>query len=383
MVEQAYKVFGRPPYTHYEFLIAVSENYGGTGGLEHRQSTEIGTGAGYFTKWNTNAFQRPVVPHEFAHVWNGKFRRPADLYTRNYNEPMQNTLLWVYEGQTSYWGEVLAARSGLLSQAEALDALARTAADIDLRAGRDWRNLQDTTNDPIMGYRGSRTWPSWQRGADYYPEGVLLWLDTDIKLRELSDGKKSLDDFARVFFAVPTGQFETRPYTFDELVKTLNGVVAFDWATFLRTRLDSARKDDPLDALGRSGWKLVFTDKPNAYSEAASRNRNNADFRHSLGLSIGRGDQISEVEWGSPAFNAKIAPGSTLIAVNGRAYKQELLTQAIVAARNEGGRIELLLKMDDRYHTVAIDYRGGLRYPHLERVEGKPDRLAAVFAALK
>ena len=383
MVQQTYKVFGAGPYQHYDFLIAASENFGGTGGLEHRQSTEIGVGAGYFTKYKESAPMRGVVPHEFVHSWDGKFRRPADLTTRNFNEPMQNSLLWVYEGQTTYWTDIIAARSGLHSPVEAREALARTAAYMQTRAGRTWRNLQDTTNDPIMAGRGQpRSWPSWQRGSDYYPEALLIWLDADFKIRELTQEKRSLDEFARAFFAVPKDNFATITYTFEDLVKTLNTVAPFDWAGFLRTRLDSLRDNNPLDTFGRSGWKLVFTDKVNEFGEAANKNRGNIDFVYSLGLLINKKDVISEVEWGSPAFDAKISPGSTLLAVNGRAYKQELLNNALIASKRDKKPIELLIKSDDTYRTVSINYFDGIRHPHLERVEGTKDRLGAVFAPL-
>ena len=391
MVQQAYKLFGRGPFDRYEFLIAVSDIFGGTGGLEHRQSTEIGVGAGYFTKWKESAFMRGVIPHEFIHAWDGKFRRPADLTTRNFNEPMQNSLLWVYEGQTTYWTDVLAARSGLYSAEESREALARTIATMDRRAGRAWRNLQDTTNDPIMSQRaGQKSWPSWQRGSDYYPEALMIWMDVDIKIRELSAGKKSLDDFARVFFAVPAGKFDTITYTFDDVVDSLKAVERYDWRGFLRVRLDSSHVNNPLDTLGRSGWKLIYTEKPNTFAANALRARGGADFSDSIGISIGRQDAISDVQWGSPAFAAKIVSGATLVAVNGRAYKAEHLVNAIAAAKDDapvGSKsnkppIELLIKSDDHYRTVILDYRGGLRYPHLQRVASVPDRLTAIYAAL-
>ncbi len=385
LIKQSYKVFGRPPYSHYDFLMAFSDIFGGTGGLEHRQSTEIGTGPNYFAKYATAAHQRPVVPHEFAHAWNGKFKRPADLTTLNFNERMVGTLLWVYEGGTTYWGDILSARSGLLNPHEAREMIARTVAEIDRSAGRAWRPLQDTTNEPVIGWRGggnAKPWSSWQRGAEYYPEGALLWLETDFTLRELTQGKRSLDDFARAFYAVPADNFATQTYTFDDVVKTLNNVAPYDWAKFLRARLDSVRTDDPLDALAKSGWKLVYTEKPNTYSEGTSRQRNNADYGYSIGITVGKGDAISEVAWGSPAFDARILPGSTLVAVNGRAYKAELLARAVEASKTEG-KIEFLLKTDDRYHVAIINYKGGPRHPHLERVEGTPDRLSEVLAALK
>jgi predicted metalloprotease with PDZ domain len=383
MVQQTYKVFGAGPYDRYEFLIAASENFGGTGGLEHRQSTEIGVGAGYFTKWKDSAFMRGVVPHEFVHAWDGKFRRPADLTTRNYNEPMQDSLLWVYEGQTTYWTDVIAARSGLHDAEEAREALARTVSTMLRRAGRQWRNLQDTTNDAIMSTRGGpKSWPSWQRGGDYYPEALMMWMDADIKIRELTNNAKSLDDFARAFFAVPPGKFDTVTYTFDDVVNTLKAVAPLDWKSFLRARLDATAADNPLDTLGRSGWKLVYTDKPNTFSANANKARGNTDFSDSIGITVAKQDVISEVQWGSPAFAAKIASGSTLVAVNGRAYKSEHLSDAIVAAKDGKSKIELLVKTDDRYRTVSIDYRDGLRYPHLERVEGTVDRLGMIFAPL-
>ena len=391
MVKQMYKVFGAgpgvAPYKHYDFLIAASENFGGTGGLEHRQSTEIGVGANYFTKYKTSAYMRGVVPHEFIHAWDGKFRRPADLMIRNFNEPMQNSLLWVYEGQTTYWTEIIAARSGLYSPTEAREALARTAASMLNRAGRTWRNLQDTTNDPIMSTRGAaKSWPSWQRGGDYYPEALLLWLDADFKIRELTQEKRSLDDFARLFFAVPEnktqGSQATITYIFDDVAKTLNTVVPFDWAGFLRVRLDSLRDNNPLDTFSRSGWTLVFTDKVNEFSDAANKARFNSDFTYSLGITVDKKEMISDVEWGSPAFAAKIATGATLLAVNGRAYKPERLNNALIAAQKDKKPIELLIKSDDSYRTVSIPYFDGVRHPHLERVDGSKDRLGAVLQAL-
>jgi predicted metalloprotease with PDZ domain len=384
MVKQTYKVFGPGPYRRYEFLIAASDIFGGTGGLEHRQSTEIGVGAGYFTKYKESAPMRGVVPHEFVHAWDGKFRRPQDLNTRNFNEPMQDSLLWVYEGQTTYWTNVIAARSGLHSPEEAREALAQTAASMDRRAGRAWRNLQDTTNEPLMAARGrAKPWQSWQRGGDYYPEALLLWLDADIKIRELTQEKRSLDDFARAFFAVPTDSFATRTYTFEDLTAALNAVAPLDWRTFLRARLDSTRDDNPLDTLGRSGWKLSYSNKPNTFSEAANKRRGDADFIYSLGLVVDKKDVISDVEWGSPAFDARITTGATLLAVNGRAYKAELLNRAITAANVSRKPIELLIKSDETYRTVSLNYVGGIRHPHLERSEGTKDRLGAVFAPLQ
>jgi predicted metalloprotease with PDZ domain len=237
MVRQAYKLYGSHHYTHYDFLLALTDHMGGIG-LEHHQSSENGTVPGYFTDWDRSADARDLLPHEYTHSWNGKFRRPADLWTANFNVPMRDSLLWVYEGQTQYWGFVLAARSGLLSKQQVLDALASTAATYDHRPGREWRSLQDTTNDPIMALRRPLPWRSWERSEDYYSEGQLVWLDVDTLIRERSGDRRSLDDFARVFFGVDDGSYVPVTYTFEDVVKTLNSVQPYDWARFLRARLD-------------------------------------------------------------------------------------------------------------------------------------------------
>ncbi|MEA2754725.1 MAG: hypothetical protein QOJ54_1014, partial [Aliidongia sp.] len=237
LVQQAYKLFGAHHYDHYDFLLSLSDKMGGNG-LEHHQSSEDGTTPKYFTDWGKTAAGRDLLSHEFAHSWDGKFRRPADLWTPNFNVPMRDSLLWVYEGQTQYWGVVLAARSGLWTKQQGLDAIAATAATYDHRVGRSWRALEDTTNDPIIAQRRPLSWLSWQRSEDYYSESQLVWFDVDTQIRELSGGKQSLDDFAKAFYGIENGSFVPATYNFDEVVKTLNSVQPYDWAGFLKQRLD-------------------------------------------------------------------------------------------------------------------------------------------------
>src|SRR6266446_6795563 len=244
LVQQAYKLYGSHHYDHYDFLLALTDRMGGIG-LEHHQSSENATVPGYFTEWDKNADARDLLPHEYTHSWNGKFRRPADLWTPNYNVPMRDSLLWVYEGQTQYWGSVLTARSGMRTAAQTRDLIAGIAANFDISPGRKWRPLEDTTNQPTVSQRTPVTWVSWQRPEDYYTEGLLIWLDADTKIRELSDGKKSLDDFAKLFYGIDNGSFVTRTYTFDDLVAALNQVQAFDWATFLHKRVDELAPETP------------------------------------------------------------------------------------------------------------------------------------------
>ncbi|HEY5337575.1 MAG TPA: hypothetical protein VIJ85_05180, partial [Rhizomicrobium sp.] len=266
LVDQAYKVFGSHHYDHYDFLLSLSDHMGGNG-LEHHRSSEDGTTVKYFTHWDKTVSSRDLLSHEFTHSWNGKFRRPADLWTPNFDVPMRDSLLWVYEGQTQFWGFVLAARSGLWSKQDGLDAIAADAATYATRPGRQWRNVQDTTNDPIIASRRPIPWRTWQRSEDYYGEGLLIWLDADTLIRQKTGGKKSLDDFARTFFGINNGSFVTVPYTFDDVVKALNSVMPYDWAGFLRAHLDGIGTN-PLNGLTQGGYKLVYTDKPTDYWKA-------------------------------------------------------------------------------------------------------------------
>jgi predicted metalloprotease with PDZ domain len=383
LVQQTYKLFGSHHYDHYDFLMALSDEFS-FAGLEHHQSGENGVRSSYFSEWDKQqSWRSNLVSHEYVHSWDGKFRRPADQLTANFNLPMQDSLLWVYEGATSYWGHVLGARSGLVEVSQMRDGLAATAALYDHRIGRRWRALQDTTNEPIITRRRPLGWISWQRAEDYYSEGELIWLDADTKIRELSGDKHSLDDFARGFFGVRDGRHEPLGYTFRQVVDALNAVQAFDWASFLRARLDGHGPGAPLDGVARSGWKLIYTEQPSNFFKDEEAYRKVTDFSYSLGFGIDNDGRLVNLVWDSPAFKAGLTGGYTLLAVDGRAFKAELLKAAITAAKSSNEPIELLLKKDDRYLTRRIDYHEGMKYPHLLRIEGTPDRLAAIFQPVK
>ena len=383
LVQQMYKLYGAHHYDHYDFLFSLSDKMSGNG-LEHHRSSEDGLGTDYFTEWDKNAVVRDLLPHEFNHSWDGKYRRPADLWTPNFNVPMQDSLLWVYEGQTQFWGYVMAARSGLWNEEQARDMLAMVAATYDRgRPGlASWRSLQDTTNDPIIAQRAPLPYRNYQASEDYYSGGQMIWLDVDAKLRELSHDKHSIDDFAKAFFGVNPGAWDVDTYTFDDVVKTLNDVAPYDWAKYLRERLDG--NGSLVGGLASHGWKLVYTDKPSAAVKAVEERRHSADLSYSIGLSIGKGGDISDVLWDGPAFNAGISPGMTVIAVNGHDYNPDALKDAVTAsAKDKSQPVELLVKNFDEYSTVRIDYHGGLMYPHLERDAGKPDHLTALMQAKK
>ncbi|WP_296596960.1 M61 family metallopeptidase [Phenylobacterium sp.] len=384
LVRQADKLYGARHYNHYDFLLALTERMGGIG-LEHHRSSENGTTPEYFTEWSKNAPSRNLLPHEYNHSWDGKYRRPADLWTPNFNIPMRDSLLWVYEGQDQYWGFVLGARSGMVTKQQTLDALAMTAATYsEGRPGRQWRSVEDTTNDPIIAGRRPIPWTSWQRSEDYYSEGQLIWLDADTLIREKTGGKKSLDDFGRAFFGVNDGDWkQPLTYTFEDVVKTLNSVLPYDWATFLDTRARKVAPAYPLDGLARGGYKLVYTDKPTDYWNDNEASRKTIDLTYSLGLTLNREATITGVLWDGPAFKAGLTSGDKILAVNGIAYDTGRLKEAITAAKGGKDPITLIVKDGDHFKVVELKYNGGLRYPRLERIEGKPDLLSKIYEPLK
>jgi predicted metalloprotease with PDZ domain len=378
LVTQGEKLFQSHHFAHYHFLLSVSERYAGIG-LEHHQSTEVGVRPGFLTDTKRHA-ESEVMAHEYVHSWNGKFRRGADLTTAHFNTPMQDSLLWVYEGQTQYWGNVLAARIGQRTPEEARDNLAAVAASYAHAEGRAWRPLADTTNQPIISARRPQAWRSWQRGEDYYSEGELVWLDADTLIREKSGGKRSLDDFAARFFGVEDGRVKVLPYTFDDVVAALNAVEPHDWAGFLRDRVEKAGGEAPLDGLARGGWKLVYNEKKPA---ERGRGGGGASLSYSLGMSTDASNKITSVLWNSVAFKAGLAPGMTLLGVNGEVATPDRLTEAVTAAKGTSTPIVLLVNSFDRISTVNLDYHGGLRYPHLERIPNAPDRLSQIHAPRK
>jgi predicted metalloprotease with PDZ domain len=386
LVTQAIALFGSHHYDHYDFLFSLSDQLGGNG-LEHHQSSENGLGADYFTAWDENAPGRDLLAHEYTHSWNGKFRRGLDLWTPNFNVPMGDSLLWVYEGQTQYWGYVLTARSGIWSAQQFRDALAMVAANYDRnREGLQWRTLADTTNDPTAAHRTGLPYRSWQMSEEYYSAGQMMWLGVDAKLRALTHDSRSLDDFAQAFFGVENGSFVTKTYTFDDIVAALNGVVKYDWASYLHARVDTL--DPPLgEGIEGTGWKLVYTDKPSEYEKHYNSRpespRHLFNFTWSIGLTMAKKGKINDVRWNGPAFKAGVSTGTTIVAVNGQDYSDDVLKDAITGAKGSGSAIKLLLKFQGTTRTVSVDYHDGLQYPHLVRVKNAPDYLGEIIAARK
>lgn len=381
LVDQADRLFGARHYDRYEFLLGLSSKLGGIG-LEHHRSSENTAAPNYFSTATPAYGTRGLLPHEYVHSWNGKFRRPSDEYVENLNVPTQNSLMWVYEGQTEYWGDVLTPRSGLGTVEEAVINLAEVAAFYENQPGRAWRALQDTNNHNLLGYRTTNPWPSWMRGTgDYYREALLIWLDADTLIREQTRDRKSLDDFVKAFYGVEDGVWEARPYTFEDVVTHLNAVHPYDWTTFLRSRLDAVGPEAraPLDGLARAGWRLTYVDTLTPV-EKRMMSGWGSDFQYSLGFNLNSANRITGVQWGGLAFQQGLGAGWDLVAVGDRVASAEALRDAITAAKGGTDPITLVVRRGDEFRTLSFDYHGGLRYPRLERIEGTRDRLADIFA---
>jgi len=381
LVSEAVALFGARHFDHYDFLLALTDRMGGIG-LEHHRSSENQMEPKAFVDWDKMAWDRNVIPHEFTHSWNGKYRRPADLWTPDYQRPMQDTLLWVYEGQTQFWGYVLAARSGVQDKATVLGMWANAAARYsEGQPGRKWRSVEDTTNDPIINHRRPLPYSTLSRSEDYYVEGALVWLEADQIIRKGTNGKKGLDDFAKAFFGVRDGDWGELTYDFDTVVNTLNGVYPYDWASFLKTRLYENNQPAPMNGIEMAGYKLVWKDTPNPFDAGRAGQGKYLDLTYSIGARIGKDGTVADTLWDSPAFNAGLVPGARILAVGNTAYDEDTISDAVTAAKTSKEPIAFVIQRGDRVSTITVDYHGGLRFPWLVPASGSGntpfDRLLA------
>jgi len=378
LVREAGTLYGSHHYGLYHFLLTLSDVAGGEG-LEHGQSSDNGVGEKGFSDAEHQSREADLLPHEFTHSWNGKYRRPAGLYQPDFATAQQGALLWVYEGMTQYWGNVLAARAGLATQQEFLDDLAMTAASLDTKSGRAWRSTEDTAIAASILRGGNPAWVNWRRSQDYYPEGQLVWLDADTQIRALTGGKKSLDDFVKIFLGKGGNTASLIvPYTFDEVVKDLNTVVAYDWAKFLDERINKINPRADVAGIERGGYKLVYKDKP----LKGAGGRGGVDVWYSLGARVSGEGQVADVRWGGVADKAKLAPGDKILAVNDRTFSPDVLKKAVHDSKTVTTPIRLIVSNESFVRIVEVDYHDGERYPALERVEGKPALLDAIAAPL-
>jgi predicted metalloprotease with PDZ domain len=376
LVREASVEYASHHYHVYHFLLTLSDVAGGEG-LEHGQSSDNGVGEKGFADDNHQLAESDLLSHEFTHSWNGKYRRPYNLYQPDFEKMQQGSLLWVYEGMTQYLGNVLAARSGLKSQAQYRDMLAMSAASLDNRPGREWRSTEDTAIAASILRGGNPAWSNWKRGQDYYQEGELLWLDADTLIRKQTNNQKSLDDFLKVFLGLNgnTGP-DIVTYNREELIKDLNAVTPYDWAKFLHDRIDLINPRADLAGIEQGGYRLVYQDKPtkSERTEAAASGPRRAgpDVWYSIGLRVSGEGMISDIRWNGPSDKARLAPGYKILAVNGNVYSSEALREAIKSVKGKPDPIHLIVQADTFVSTFDIDYHEGERYPALQRIEGAP-----------
>jgi predicted metalloprotease with PDZ domain len=383
LVQQATALFGATHYGEYHFLWALSDQLGFEG-IEHHQSSDNRTPERALVdeSLRKSSSVTTLLPHEYVHSWNGKFRRPAGLATGNYDAPMRGELLWVYEGLTEYLGMVLSARSGLASAEEARDAWADLAGFLERAKGRDWRPLADTATAAPISYSEAREWrPQTRSASDFYEESAMLWLEADVLIRERSHGAKSLDDFCRLFFGPPSTAPKVEPYGFDDVVRALNTVWPYDWRGYWTERLNRVSPKAPLDGILAAGWRLGFAAEPSAEQKGDLAAVKRSSFTFSLGFDLAdEGSSITSLVPGSPADTAGIAPDSVLVAVNGRKYGKDVIDDALKSTAQTERSINLLIEKDEMFRTFEIRYRGGPRYPRLERDESKTDYLNAILS---
>ena len=381
LVEETGALFGSRHYRDYHFLLTLSDQVAHFG-LEHHESSDDRTIERSLIDDDARIYFSGLLPHEFVHSWNGKYRRPADLVSSDYHEPMRDDLLWVYEGLTEYLGEVLTTRSGLWNAEQGREELARLAAVFSTRPGREWRPLQDTADAAPFLYEADGEWQNWRRSVDFYEEGELLWLDVDSTLRRLTKDQKSINDFCRIFHGGPGGKPELKTYKFDDIVATLNSLAPYDWSGFLRTRLDSTAASTPVEAIENSGWKLVYNERPNEIQSNRESVRRLVDLMLSIGLLLTQDGRVADLLYNGAAFQAGIGPGMKITAVNGKQYSPTVLREAIEAAKGTSAPILLIATNGTEVQTYSVDYHGGVRYPHLERDESRPNYLEEVLHPL-
>jgi predicted metalloprotease with PDZ domain len=378
LVKEANALFGAHHYRGYRFLLTLSD-VGGSEGLEHHESSEDGVGEKALSDPGQLIDLGDLLGHEYTHSWNGKYRRPADLTTPDFEPPMQGDLLWVYEGLTEYLGKVLPARSGLWTPENFRESIAAVAAEMDHQSGRNWRPLVDTATAVQFTYSSPRAWMNYRRRVDYYFEGLLLWLEADVIIRRQSQGKLSLDDFCQRFHGGPNTGPVVRTYTVDDIVRALNDVTPYDWRAFLDERVNRINQRAPLGGITNGGWKLVYTGTPNEEVKFNEEQRKFMNLSYSIGLIVSNDGTVLDVNPELPAAKAGLAPGMKILGVNGRVWSADAIREAIGATRSDAASIDLRVENGSFQENYKVTYRGGERYPHLERDVAKSDVLGEII----
>lgn len=382
LVTQAWALFGAHHYRSYRFLLALSDGVAHFG-LEHHESSDDRMPERGLLDANERPTHATLLPHEFVHSWNGKYRRPADIITQDYQQPMRTSLLWVYEGLTEYLGQLLAERSGLWTQEEYRDSLAMIVQWAGDHVGRTWRPLEDTATSAQLLFPARGDWEAWRRSTDFYDESSLIWLDADTLIREKTGGSKSLEDFVQSFCGGKSGPPTVVPYTFDDVVQGMSRVMPYDWAGFFRERLDSTSPKPPTAGVERSGWRLAYADTPSPLQSAYEKRNKQIDLSASLGMVVAEDGTIKDVIPGRAAYRGGVGPNMKILAVNGRRWTgdspDDMLRAAVAATRNSIKPLELILENGEYIRTCTLDYHSGAKYPRLERIPGTEDLLSVIL----
>lgn len=380
VVQEALAMYGARHWNNYHFLLTLSDAIG-VQGIEHHQSSDDREHDDYLSNDDRQLSDGDLLTHEFSHSWNGKYRRPADLATPNYQVPMKTDLLWVYEGLNQYLGDVLSFRSGIREPKLYPEYVAATYASLDTEPGRESVPLIDTAVSAPWLYTVQGPYTSLRRSTgDFYAEGELIWLDADTIIRSQTGGAKSLDDFLHAYAGPPDTGPQVVPYTREDIEHLLSSVAPYDWHGFFQRSVYSIALHPPTDEIERSGWRLVYNATPNTFIAAGDRSGNTIDAWYSLGLNLQGDGTIDDVRSGSPAWKARLAPGMGVVAINGQAFSQDVLNLGLKSAQASGAPIAVLVKHNDWYRTYQVDYHGGPRYPHLERLAQRADMLAKITA---
>ncbi|HWM67084.1 MAG TPA: hypothetical protein VNO35_10915 [Steroidobacteraceae bacterium] len=376
LVTEAHDLFGAHHYDHYDLVLWLADDFGPVY-YEHHRSGENSGPSNLLQTWNQPRTNRGGMAHGYVHSWNGTFMRPAGMWTPNFNTPERDSMLWVLEGLTMYWQDILTARSGMSTRQDALASFASLSAEVSNDAGTQWRPLEDVNNDPLILFRRPQSWPDWQRNMfDAYSQGEMIWLDADTLIRQRTADRKSLDDFARSFFGQHAGSYATETYTFEALVAALNSVLPYDWATFFHSQLEETGPGGRIDAIARGGYQLVYDDKPESPRIAGGP----VDLSYSVGMIVAAKGRIANVGWRGPAYAAGLIPGATIVEVNDHPFESDAL-YAAAEATSRGVPMRLSVQNGKSKETVTIDWNGGVRYPHLQRIPASTAYLDEILTA--
>lgn len=382
LVPEAIALYGGRHWDVYHAELTLSDAIT-FDGIEHHQSSDNRASEDFMTSADEQTANGDLVPHEFSHSWNGKYRRPFDLQQPDFNDPYpeRTELLWQYEGMNQYMGDLLSFRSGIRDPKDYPEFLAALYAELAAEPGRKTTPIIDTTTGaPYYYCCAIGNYPSIRRTAGaFYTEGELMWLDVDTIIREQTHGVKSIDDYVKVF-AGGVSSPKVVTYTREDLEGYLNQVAPYDWHGFFQKYVYSIAPVPPTDELERAGYKLVFDDKPNKFDAGRLASAHEVKSWYDLGANLTSKGDVEDVREDSAAWQAGLAPDMQIVAVNDRQFTADIWTGAIANAKGTTDPIHLLIKQGGWYGRLDVAYYDGLKYPHLERIPGTTDMLSAIMA---